>query len=298
MSLSFLPEEVRAAVSHLNYNRLSEIRLRRGQPVIVEYDGKYSYLGKVGVVSCEIDSIRVCEVTPVLNAATGGCVYSYTEQMKSGFITVGHGVRLGIAGEYVTENGKVNTIKNVTSLNIRVPHDIKGCAEHLFKTVFSNEIKSTLIYSKPGLGKTTMLRDIARNLSKDSNVLVFDERGEIAALDGYGEGFDLGMVDVVRCYSKLGAIASAIRAMKPDVIITDELYGEEDLQAVHYAADCSITVIASSHITDKEKLKKMPFKYFVELKGLGKRPEIYDKDFNSISDSRPDDDAGSVFLGE
>jgi len=298
MSLSFLPDEVRVAVSHLNYLRLSEIRLRRGQPVIVEYDGKYSFLGRVGIVANLNDSIRVSDITPVLNAATGGCVYSYTEQMKSGFITVEHGVRIGIAGEYVTEKGVVNTIKNVTSLNIRIPHDIKGCADYLFKTVFSGDLKSTLIFSKPGLGKTTILRDIARKLSRTKNVLVFDERGEIAALDGYGDGFDLGTVDVVRCYSKLGAISSAIRAMKPDVIITDELYGEEDLKAVQYAADCSITVIASSHVSDAEKLKKTPFEYFVKLKSLGAKPEIYDKNFNSYCNSCADDGVGCVPFGE
>lgn len=298
MSLSFLPDDVRDAVSHLNYNRLSEIRLRRGQPVIVEYDGNYAFLGKVGVVSNASESIRLSEIAPVLNAATGGCVYGYTEQIKSGFITVEHGVRIGIAGEYVTEKGVVNTIKNVTSLNIRIPHDIKDCSDYLFKTVFFNQLKSALIFSKPGLGKTTMLRDIARKLSQTKNVLVFDERGEIAALDNYGDGFDLGTVDVVRCYSKLGAIASAIRAMKPDVIITDELYGNEDIEAVRFAADCSITVVASSHISDREKLKKMPFECFVELKSLGAIPEIYDKNFNSYCDSCADDDARRIPFGE
>lgn len=297
MSLSFLPDSVKVAVGHLNYNRLSEIRLRRGQPVIVEYDGKYEYLGNIGIVSSENDSIRVSDVTSVLNAATGGCVYGFTEQMKNGFITVKHGVRIGIAGEYVTEKGVVNTIKNVTSLNIRIPHDIKGCSEYLFKSVFANGIKSTLIFSRPGLGKTTMLRDVARKLSGTMNVLIFDERGEIAALDDYGDGFDLGAVDVVRCYSKLGAIASAIRAMKPDVIITDELYGTDDVRAVQYAADCSITVIASSHVSDKEKLKKMPFEYFVKLKNLGATPEIYDKNFNSYCNRGVDDDAGRVSFG-
>lgn len=298
MSLSFLPDEVRFAVSHLNYNRLSEIRLRKGQPVIVEYDGKYSFLGKVGIVSSASESIWLAEITPVLNAATNGCIYSFTEQIKNGFITVEHGVRIGIAGEYVTEKGVVNTIKNVTSLNIRIPHYIKNCSGYLFETIFLKEIESSLIFSKPGFGKTTMLRDIARKLSPARNVLVFDERGEIAALDNFGEGFDLGTVDVVRCYSKLGAIASAIRAMRPDVIITDELYGEEDIEAVRYAADCSITVIASSHISDREKLKKMPFKYFVELKSLGAKPVIYDKNFNSYCDSRADDDAWRVPFGE
>ena len=110
MSLSFLPDGVKAAISHLNYNFLSEIRLRRGQPVIIGYDGAYRYLGRYGISSGVSDRIIADEITPVLNNATGGCIYNYTEQMKSGFITVEHGVRIGIAGEYVTDGGAVNTI--------------------------------------------------------------------------------------------------------------------------------------------------------------------------------------------
>lgn len=300
MSLSFLPEEVKTAVKHLNYNFLSEIRLRRGQPVVIEYAGKYSYLGNYGISSGEKDRIIVGDITPVLNAATNGCIYSYTEQIKSGFITVEHGVRIGIAGEYVTESGRVNTIKCITSLNIRIPHEINGCAALICRTLYKEKPKSTLIFSKPGLGKTTMLRDIARYLSKKSicNILIFDERNEIAAMDGFGDGFDLGTVDVVRCYNKLDAIESAVRAMKPEVIITDELYGADDFKAVQYAADCGITVIASSHITDKNKLRSMPFDFFAELVSVNSQPIIYDKSFNPYSDNRFDNYDRGISVGK
>lgn len=284
MGLSFLPEDVKNAVEHLNVNFLTEIRLRRGRPVIVEYRGKYGYLSPLGITSDAKSAVIAGDISAVIGAATGGCVFGYTEQMKSGFITVEHGVRIGIAGEYVTENGKVTTIKAVTSLNIRIPHEVYGCGGYVCKTLYAERPRSTLIFSKPGLGKTTMLRDIARNLSSACglNVLIFDERGEIAAMDGYGEGFDLGNADIVRAYSKFGAIASAIRAMKPDVIITDELYGEDDLNAARYAADCGIAVIASSHVTDRLKLSAMPFEYFVQLTAVGALPLIYDKNFNSF----------------
>ncbi len=300
MSLSFLPEDVKAAVNHLNYNFLSEIRLRRGQPVIIEYKGKYIYLGKYGISSGEHDRIAVGDITAVLTAATSGCIYNYTEQMKSGFITVEHGVRIGIAGEYVTERGSVNTIKCITSLNIRIPHNINGCASLICETLYKESPKSTLLFSKPGLGKTTMLRDIARFLSKNSicNILIFDERSEIAAMDGFGDGFDLGAVDVVRCYNKLGAIASAVRAMKPDVIITDELYGADDFKAMEYACDCGIAVIASSHITDKMKLRSMPFDFFAELVSINAPPLIYDKNFNPYSDNCIDNYDRSIPFGQ
>ena len=207
-------------------------------------------------------------------------------------------MRIGVAGEYVSDNGAISTVKSVTSLNIRVPHEPVGCSKYVCDALFKHKIAATLIYSKPGLGKTTLLRDIARRLSTEKlrNVLVLDERNEIAAMDGYGEGFNLGYADVVRCFSKLHTVSAAIRAMKPDVIITDELYGEDDVKAVGYAAECGIAVIASSHVTDREILKKMPFSYFVRLTSVGGMPEIYDKSFNSCCNSVSDDCArGAVF---
>ena len=298
MGLSFLPQEIQSGLSHINFNLLSEIRLRQGLPVIIEYCGEYGYLTPTGFSKDVRQALTGGNISAVLSAAFGGNLFNYTEQMKNGFVTVGHGVRIGIAGEYVTEGGKVNTIRNLSSLNIRIPHDFAGCSNGICERLFSDKVKSTLIFSKPGLGKTTMLRDIAKNLCKKiRNILVFDERNEIAAMDEYGEGFDLGnFVDVIRCHNKLSAISSAIRAMKPDVIITDELYGADDIAAIRYADDCGITLIASSHICRPEILKTMPFEYFVKLTALNKPPEIYDKNFNSYSDSGVDDIDRSISI--
>ncbi len=184
MSLSFLPTEVLGALAHLNFNHVSEIRIRRGQPVIIEYKGSYKYINKYGISDSANNAIIVREIEPIIFSATNGCVYNFTEQMKSGFITVEHGVRIGIAGEYVTQNEAVNTIKDITSLNIRIPHNIVGCANFIVRKLLSDGLKSFLLFSKPGLGKTTMLRDIAIHLSnmQKYNILVFDERNEISGI--------------------------------------------------------------------------------------------------------------------
>lgn len=300
MGLSFLPEAINRALSHINFNCLTEIRLRKGKPVVVGLGEKYFYLGALGITELR-DKALVCgEVAPVVNSATGGSIYSYAEQIRCGFITCGHGIRIGLAGEYVTSGDCVNTIANFTSLNVRIPHDIEGCAGFICKNLLEDSLKSVLIFSKPGLGKTTKLRDIARFLSKKRyNVLVFDERNEISATDGFGNGFFLGdNVDVVRSGNKLKAFESAIRAMRPDVIITDELYGDADFEAVKYAADCGLCVIASSHITGRETLKGLPFEYFAELNSLYGQPLIYDKNFVvACGDGADHVDRGDPFGG-
>lgn len=301
MSLSFLPDDVRAAVSSLNYNLISEIRLRRGQPVMLEYAGKYVYLTRFGTAESPKNALISGELNGVINAAADGCIYKYTEQMKSGFITVGHGVRIGIAGEYVTQGGEVKAIDCVTSLNIRIPHVVKGCADGIIKSIFNNGLCNSLVFSEPGLGKTTILRELASTLGTlfSCNVLVFDERNEIAAIDGEGNGFDLGdRVDVIRCGDKKSAVASAIRAMKPQLIVTDELYGADDLLAVKYVRDCGIKIIASSHITDREILRKYPFDYFINLTGIGAEPVIYDKNFVAHSGGGADDFGRGAVIGK
>lgn len=285
MNLHFLPAAVKSALANLNLNYLTEIRLREGQPVIIQYRNEYKYIDAYGATEKSGDVIVCKGAEHALYTAMEKSVYAYSEQLKNGFVTVSGGVRIGIAGEYVTDGDKVVTVKNVTSLNVRIPHDVAGCAENLYQTIANDGIKNTLVFSPPGLGKTTMLRDFARTISRSGNlsVLVFDERNEISGLDGSGRGFNLGKnCDVVRGTDKLYALVNAIRALRPQVIITDELYGQTDTDAVKYAVQCGINVIASSHSVDPEVLKSMPFELFVRLTGIGKEAVVYDKNFDFV----------------
>ncbi len=284
MNLSFLPPHIRSALDNLNINYLTEIRLRAGQPVIISYKDGYCFLGRSGVTERKDGAILCEEVQSVLGTAMERSVFAYTEQLKNSYITVGGGIRIGIGGEYVCENGGIKTVKNPTSLNIRIPHDAAGCAAEIYKHYLDTG-DSILIFSPPGYGKTTLLRDFARRTGGNIglNALVFDERYELSAMDGNGRGYDLGMnCDIVRGADKLSAFANAIRVMRPEIIICDELYGEGDFKAVGHAADCGIKIVASSHICDKNKLSRLPFDCFIGLTGIGKQAEIYDKTFNII----------------
>ncbi len=290
--------ELKRAIDCLNINFLTEIRIRRGQPVIIEYRGEYEYINKFGACKNPSEALRVYDVDGLLSSAISDGVYAYTEQLKNAYVTLDGGVRIGVAGQYVTQNGSINAVRCVTSLNIRIPHDIVGCADDIFGTTQKPGARSVLIFSPPGFGKTTMLRDLARRLGARYNVLIFDERDEISAADCDGDGYNLGeRCDIVRGGDKLSAFACAIRAMKPQVIVTDELYGPNDIAAVRYAADCGIAVCASTHVTDENILKSMPFDYFCRLTGIGKKVVIYDKNFDIVRDNCGDDgDRGAPFV--
>ena len=138
MNLSFLPPEILSAVNNVNLNYLTEIRLRRGQPVLIEYCGEYKYLNSGGASGRGSGALICMDIAGILNKAMDGCVYSYAEELKQGFITVGGGIRIGVAGEYVTEGGQVKTIARATSLNIRIPHRAEGCSDRVFKAIFKD----------------------------------------------------------------------------------------------------------------------------------------------------------------
>ena len=214
------------------------------------------------------------EVRETLFAASGYSVHSVENQIRQGFVTAKCGERVGIAGSVVYDGNGVLSVHSVSSLCIRVPHEIRGCARELFDRCLSDGLKSVLVMSPPGVGKTTILRDLSSIVCEKYgvNVLVSDERGELSAGDTGSTS------DVMRFADKSTAFTAGIRAMRPDVIVTDELL-TEDYAAVRRAIEGGIHVFASAHLVRMEDVPQKLFDRYVRLNGLGRIGRIYGAEY-------------------
>ena len=278
--LNFLSDNLKKAISYCNSKSIYEIRLRADKPIRVLYEDKYVYLGKCGITNslkealfCSMEDIADC-----IFKAGKYSVYSVEEQIKKGFITFENGERIGLAGEYVFEKGQPLALRNFTSICIRVPHEVVGCGLTFYNKCMSDRIRSVLLMSSPGLGKTTMLRDVCRILSEKTkkNILICDERGEIS-VGNLGES-----CDVLKFCNKSTAFEAGIRALRPDIIVTDEITSE-DCSAIKKAIFAGVTVLASAHFSDIKYVKPpfLPlFERYVLLKedSIGKIAAIYNEE--------------------
>ena len=254
--MRILPSAVGRAVSEfLSPQNLREIRLRAGRPVQVWYGSKYRFLAADGLTDDPLIAFKVtaADIESSVLAATEHSVYAYNDDIGRGFVSLSGGARMGICGEIVSDRGKIVTVKNFSSLNIRLPHEIAGCAASIMSDIVRHHCRAMII-SPPGAGKTTMLRDVARSLSDDDPkccVLVADERREIACCEKGVPTMNVGMrTDVVTDGMKSHTFECAVRAMRPDVIVTDEMFGQEDVDVVREAVGCGIGVIATAHASD------------------------------------------------
>ena len=187
--MEYLTTKIRNALFSCDKSKLYELRIRVGKPVMVNYEGKFCYLSAKGVTVCRKDAMIATQddVEKVIRHVSEFSLYAVSEQLNKGYITTKKGERLGIAGEYVQENGKILALHRFTSVNVRFPHEVIGCSDFVYPYVTDGKtVHNTLILSRPGLGKTTLLRDLCRHLSDELfiNLLVADERGELSGGSG------------------------------------------------------------------------------------------------------------------
>lgn len=256
-------------------DKITELRLRVGKPIVycdgatwhTLYDGNES-------VICNKDFVG-----HILEVATGRSMYAYSEQIARGYLTANGGIRIGLTGQGVEENGRLVTYKNINYLAVRIPHEIKGCANETIEKIGGFD-RNVLVISEPGAGKTTMLRDYVRQASNfGNNVLLLDERNEVSATYMGKPTLDVGRnTDVVSNTSKTECYKSAVRSMSPDIIATDEIFGRSEIEAIFDAVRCGVKVIATVHSNDIESLMRSEYGRLGEIFDnaviLSKKPKV------------------------
>lgn len=229
---------------------LEEIRIRSGKSIILKFNKKEKNIRHL--VTRE-------DILKILQLVCENSIYSYQHQIAEGFVTIKGGHRVGISGSCVIENGKVININYINSLNFRIARQLIGVSKNILQHILNiekNSIKNTLIVSSPGAGKTTILKDVAKQISsgikelnfKSLNVGIVDERGEIAALYKGVPQNDIGIkVDVMDNVYKDVGIKMLIRSMAPQVIIADEIGTPDDVDAINYAMCSGCKGIFTAH---------------------------------------------------
>ncbi len=291
-----LPEKFHKILTEkVNMRAVNEIRLRADRPVVVNVSGKTFFLSENGVTSNVKNSLYASKIMieDVIFRASECSIYSVNEQIKKGFIITDEAVRIGIGGNLIEENGHIKTMTNFTSCNIRVPHVVKNCSLTAFPFMMTDgHVENTLVISPPGCGKTTFLRDFVYQLSERNlplNVLLLDERGELDT------GINSKFTDRIAFSTKKVGFENGIRSLSPDIIVTDEIGQEEDVEAIQYAGLCGVSVLASTHADSMETFMAKPlfqdiikariFKRYVLLSkrnGPGTFEGIYNEKFGRI----------------
>lgn len=281
--LKYFPIKIRDMLIDMDntlIDKIEEIRIRAFKKISISILGYNMFLD--GYIPDKKD------ISSIIYSLCDHSIYSRISDLKKGYITVDNGVRIGVCGKYIYDGNDISNVCEFTSINIRIPHDIKNICNNLVPYLSNKgKVIDTLIISPPGAGKTTLLRDMVRAVSSGDgfeiqNVCVIDERNEICGNCASGIYVMGNACDILSGIKKQDGIRTAIRCLAPEVIATDEIGHDDDMKAVIEAKFSGVTVIATAHASSvKEILQKQGFEAadkvfsrFVVLDGTVKKGYI------------------------
>ena len=277
--LAVLPEHLRTGLRTLGLDRLSrleEARLRRGFPMTA--------LLPEGEIDTDTPPIGEEDLRQVLENATQSSAHTALDRVRQGFVTLRGGHRVGLCGSVVRRDGQIVTLRELSSLSIRVARPVTGQARTLLPQLMEHgTFASTLILAPPGAGKTTLLRELVRGLSDGEGcaphrVAVADERGEIAALwRGEPQLYVGRRTDVLDGCSKAEGLSILIRGMNPQAVAVDEITDPADVRAVTEAAGCGAALLATAHGRGPEDLRRRPVYRALLSAGVFRRLVVLDR---------------------
>jgi stage III sporulation protein AA len=286
----------------IDFNALQEIRLRVNCPLMINYSNKEYFVSEnASLVSNPSHGVLITknEIKETMEYISNYSLYAFEEEIRQGFITINGGHRIGISGKTIIYEDFVKGMKHISYINVRLAHQVKGCADLVMPYLVNEEaggIYHTLIISPPKCGKTTLLRDIIRQISdgcsfmEGMNVGLVDERSEIGACFMGVPQNELGIrTDILDCCPKAKGMMMLIRSMSPQVVAVDEIGSEEDLDAICHVISCGCKLIATVHGSSIEDIKSKPVlgellqnrlfeRYIIlnNIKQIGHLEEIYD----------------------
>jgi len=323
---TFLGAEPASRVMQLDsgdFETLTELRLRADKPMFVRIWGQDYVLtgqGRASLSDAGSHAYRpsAADIAETIERISQYSFYAFEAELCHGYITLPGGHRVGVAGQAVIENGIVRAWRNISSINFRVAHAVKGCGDGVMPYIYANgtpevgatargyessyvtaatkpHIYNTMIISPPGAGKTTLLRDILRQVSDGGQSIpgltvgLVDERSEVAGCYRGIPQNDVGLrTDVLDGCPKAEGMIMLLRAMSPDVIAVDELGGSGDAKAVEAVLTAGVKLICTAHGNSLDDIKKNPalsklishgvFQRYIVLSAPGCKPQILDED--------------------